>query len=74
MFVELRVDVELKLSSYLRLMIDAENVKKGAKSINLFDEVVSKCFDCECQSIILDASTRAWKALVIKLKKQLKDI
>lgn len=70
----MRDDIELKLSSYLRLLIDAKSIEKGAKSISSFDEVVNKCIDCESQSRILDATICAWKASVIKLTKQFKDI
>lgn len=68
-FTELRTDVELKNFTYLRLLIDVESMEKGAKSINSFDEAMSKCVNCECLSRILDASTHSWKASVIKLKK-----
>lgn len=66
--------MELKLSSYSILLVDAEIVEKDVKNLDYFDDVVNKCIDYESRSRILAIVTHSQNASVIKLKKRFKDI
>lgn len=59
MFGELRASIELKISSYSRMLVDVESVEKVAKEINYFDDMINKYIGCECQRKILVATTHA---------------
>lgn len=73
LFCGLKDAMELRLSTFLRLLV-VERVEQSVVNINILDVIVNLCIDCECQKKYLFSTIRSWNSSFVGLKKKYKDI